>query len=142
MKHKKNKTWTDKAMIGYIKHGDVVAIEPSWPMGSPEKLGKFLIEKYPTKEDAIHLIDGGGIGVFDFRKDDYWYVDGFGEVIDKRVSSHPENYREHIGHLYLWMKGEWQYSDCGIDWEPVREVLKNKDSGQVDGFGKDAIMKV
>ena len=125
MKHKKNKTWTDKAMIGYIKHGDVVAIEPSWTQGAPEQMGKMLIEKFPTQEDAKTLVDSA-VSLPKFRKEDYWYVDGFGEVIDKRLSSHPENFREHIGHLYLWMKGEWQYSDCGIDWEPVREVLKTE----------------
>lgn len=122
MRHKKNKTYTDKAMIGYIRHGDVVAIEPSWNLGAPKHMGKLLLEKYPTQEDAKKLVDSA-IALPKFRKEDYWYVDGFGEVIDKRVSSHPENFREHIGHLYLWMKGEWQYSDCGIDWEPVREVI-------------------
>jgi len=123
MTYKKNKTYTDKAMIGYIDGGDnVVAIEPGWNNGTPEVLGKTLVEKFPTKEDAIRFINSAS-SLPQFRKEDYWYVDGFGEVIDKRVSMHPENYREHIGHLYLWMKGEWQYSDCGIDWEPVREVI-------------------
>ena len=54
----------EKAMIGYITDGGKVsAIEPSWNLGDPDHLGKFLIENYPTKEDAIHLIDKGGIGV-------------------------------------------------------------------------------
>jgi hypothetical protein len=115
----------EKAMIGYITDGGKVsAIEPSWNLGDPDHLGKFLIENYPTKEDAIHLIDKGGIGVFDFKKNDYWYVDGFGDVICTQFSFNKEEHRPHIKHLYLWMRGEWHYSDCGIDWEPVREFVK------------------
>jgi hypothetical protein len=115
----------EKAMIGYIKdNGDISAIEPTWNLGDPEHLGQFLINNWPTREHAIQLIDKGGIGVLDFKKNDYEYVDGFGAVVDNRVSFHPENYRSHIQHLYLWMKGEWQYSDCGIDWTPVKETIK------------------
>jgi len=77
MKYKKNKTYTDKAMIGYIRHGDVVAIEPSWNLGAPEHMGKLLLEKYPTQEDAKKLVDSA-IALPKFRKEDYWYVDGFG----------------------------------------------------------------
>ena len=32
--------------------------------------------------------------------------------------------RKHIGHLFLFMKGTWQYSDNGIDWEPAVDALK------------------
>ena len=115
----------EKAMIGYITDGGKVsAIEPSWNLGDLDHLGKFLINNWPTREHAIQLIDKGGIGVFDFKKNDYWYVDGFGDVICTQFSFNKEEHRPHIKHLYLWMKGEWQYSDCGIDWTPVREIIK------------------
>ena len=58
-----------------------------------------------------------------FKKDDYWYVDGFGDVIESNLSWNKDEMRKHIGHLFLFMKGEWQYSDNGIDWEPADEAL-------------------
>jgi len=29
--------------------------------------------------------------------------------------------RKDVGHLFLFMKGTWQYSDNGIDWTPAIE---------------------
>ena len=114
----------EKAMIGYIDRGDnVIGVEPSWNLGAPENLGKFLLEKFPTKDDAIKLVNGGMV-VIDGEPQTYNYVDGFGEVIENNLSLNKESYRPHIKHLYLWMKKEWQYSDNGIDWVPVREEIK------------------
>jgi hypothetical protein len=96
-------------MVGYIDRSDnVVAVETGWKS---------------TKEDAIKLVDSP-ILVPTFRKEDYWYVDGFGDVIESNLSWNKEDMRKHIGHLFLFMKGTWQYSDNGIDWEPASEVLK------------------
>ena len=114
----------EKAMIGYIdRSSNVIGVEPSWNLGGPENLGKFLIEKFPTKDDAIKLVNGGMV-VIDGEPQTYNYVDGFGEVIENRVSLNKENYKPHIKHLYLWMRNEWHYSDNGIDWVPVREEIK------------------
>ena len=114
----------EKAMSGYIDRGDnVIGVEPSWNCGAPENLGKFLLEKFPTKDDAIKLVNGGMV-VIDGEPQTYNYVDGFGEVIENNLSLNKESYRPHIKHLYLWMKKEWQYSDNGIDWVPVREEIK------------------
>ena len=79
--------------------------------------------KYPTKEDAIKAVDSPAL-VPSFRKDDYWYVDGFGDVIESNISWHKEVMRKNVGHLFLFMKGTWQYSDNGVDWEPATELLK------------------
>ena len=83
---------------------------------------KSDFKKHPTKEDAIKVVDSP-ILVPSFRKDDYWYVDGFGDVIESNLSWNKDEMRKHIGHLFLFMKGEWQYSDNGIDWEPAVEAL-------------------
>ena len=118
------KTKIEKAMLGYIdRNQNVVAIEPSWNLGAPEDMGKFLLEKYPTKEDAIKVVDTA-ISIPKFRKDDYWYVDGYGEVICEHLAMDKKLVRKHIKHLYLWMRSEWHYSDNGIDWTPVREEIK------------------
>ena len=110
-------------MVGYIDRSDnVVAIETSWNI-SNTAMAQILLNKYPTKEDAIKLVDSP-ILVPTFRKEDYWYVDGFGDVIESNLSWNKEDMRKHIGHLFLFMKGTWQYSDNGIDWEPASEVLK------------------
>ena len=114
----------EKAMIGYIDRSDnVIAIEPSWNLGAPEDMGKFLLEKYPTKEDAIKIVDTA-ISLPKFRKEDYQYVDGYGDVIENNLSWNKDECRKHIKHLYLWMRSEWHYSDNGIDWTPVREEIK------------------
>jgi hypothetical protein len=110
-------------MVGYIDRSDnVVAVETGWN-SSYTAMAQILLNKYPTKEDAIKLVDSP-ILVPTFRKEDYWYVDGFGDVIESNLSWNKEDMRKHIGHLFLFMKGTWQYSDNGIDWEPASEVLK------------------
>ena len=44
-------------MVGYIDRSDnVVAVETSWNI-KPEAMAKILLEKYPTKEDAIKAVD-------------------------------------------------------------------------------------
>ena len=35
-----------------------------------------------------------------------------------------EEMRKNVGHLFLFMKGTWQYSDNGIDWVPAVEEFK------------------
>ena len=107
-------------MVGYIDRSDnVVAIETSWNI-SNTAMAQILLNKYPTKEDAIKAVDSPAL-VPSFRKDDYWYVDGFGDVIESNLSWHKEVMRKNVGHLFLFMKGTWQYSDNGIDWTPIRE---------------------
>ena len=110
-------------MVGYIDRGDnVVADETGWK-SSYTSMAQILLNKYPTKEDAITLVDSP-ILVPTFRKDDYWYVDGFGDVIESNLSWNKEEMRKNVGHLFLFMKGTWQYSDNGIDWWPAEEMLK------------------
>ena len=110
-------------MVGYIDRSDnVVAIETSWNI-SNTAMAQILLNKYPTKEDAIKAVDSSVLCPI-FWKDDYWYVDGFGDVIESNLSWNKETMRKNIGHLFLFMKGTWQYSDNGIDWEPAVECFK------------------
>ena len=109
-------------MVGYIDRSDnVVAVEKGWK-SSYTCMAQILLTKYPTKEDAITLVDSPVL-MPTFRKDDYWYVDGFGDVIESNLSWHKDNMRKNVGHLFLFMKGTWQYSDNGIDWEPAKEII-------------------
>ena len=110
-------------MVGYIDRSDnVVAVETSWKT-SFSAMGKILLNEYPTKEDAIKAVDSPAL-VPSFRKEDYWYVDGFGDVIESNLSWNKEEMRKDVGHLFLFMKGTWQYSDNGIDWWPAIEEIK------------------
>ena len=110
-------------MVGYIDRSDnVVAVETGWKT-TPEALALILLQKYPTKADAIDLVSSP-ILVPTFFKDDYCYVDEFGDVIESNISWHKEVMRKNVGHLFLFMKGTWQYSDNGIDWWPAEEMLK------------------
>ena len=114
-------------MVGYIhQSGDITAIEPGWSM-TPLVLAKLLKDLYPTKQEAIELVDSAVL-VPVFRKEDYEYVDGFGGVLESNINFYEQNVRNHVGHLFLFMKGAWQYSDNGIDWDPISEVF-------VDGSG-------
>jgi len=109
-------------MVGYIDNSqNVVAIESGWDI-TPEEMAKFLTEKFSTKEQAVEAVDGVTL-IPTFKKDDYCYVDEFGDVIESNLSWNKDVMRKHIGHLFLFMKGAWQYSDNGIDWEPADEAL-------------------
>ena len=110
-------------MVGYIDaSSNVVAIETGWNI-SNTAMAQILLNKYPTKEDAMKAVDSPAL-MPTFKKDDYWYVDGFGDVIESNLSWNKEEMRKNVGHLFLFMKGTWQYSDNGIDWEPATELLK------------------
>ena len=112
-------------MVGYIDRSDnVCAVETGWKT-TPEELAKILINKYPNKEDAITAVDSPVL-VPTFRKEDYWYVDGFGDVIESNLSWNKDEMRKNVGHLFLFMKGTWQYSDNGIDWTPVQEEFQKE----------------
>jgi hypothetical protein len=104
----------------------VTAIEPGWNM-TPVVLAKLLKDLYPNKQDAIQLVDSAVL-VPVFRKEDYQYVDGFGGVLESNINFYEENQRDHVGHLFLFMKGAWQYSNNGVDWDPITEVFID-DSG-------------
>jgi hypothetical protein len=111
-------TTKTKIMVGYIDRGDnVVAVECGWET-TPEALAGVLLQKYPTKEDAMTVVDSVVL-VPSFKKDDYAYVDGYGDVIESNLSWNKEDMRKDVGHLFLFMKGTWQYSDNGIDWDPA-----------------------
>ena len=110
-------------MVGYIDRSDnVVAVETGWKT-TPEAMTKVLMGQYNSKEMAQSLVDSPTL-MPPFKKDDYWYVDGFGDVIESNLSWNKEEMRKDVGHLFLFMKGTWQYSDNGIDWEPATELLK------------------
>ena len=105
-------------MVGYIDRSDnVVAVETGWKT-TPKALTEVLMGQYNSKEMAQELVDSPTL-MPTFKKDDYWYVDGFGDVIESNLSWNKEEMRKNVGHLFLFMKGTWQYSDNGIDWEPA-----------------------
>ena len=81
------------------------------------------MSQYNSKEMAQKLVDSP-ILMPTFMKDDYWYVDGFGDVIESNLSWNKDEMRKNVGHLFLFMKGTWQYSDNGIDLTPAVEEFK------------------
>ena len=85
-----------------------------------EQMAKFLEQEYPTKEDSIKVVDSPVL-VPTFRKEDYWGVEGFGDVIESNLSWNKEVMRKKVGHLFCHMTGVWKYSDNGIDWTSIRE---------------------
>ncbi len=114
-------------MVGYITPGArVVAVESGWNM-TPVILAKLLKDTSGTKEAAMELVDSAVL-VPVFRKEDYEYVEGFADVLESHLNFHQDNLRTHIGHLFLFMKGAWHYSDNAIDWDPISEVF-------IDGSG-------
>lgn len=114
-------------MLGYIQSsGKITAVESGWNM-TPVILAKLLKDTSASKEAAIELVDSAVLVPL-FKKEDYDYVDGFGGVLESHVNFYEENVRTHVGHLFLFMKGAWQYSDNGIDWDPISEVF-------IDGSG-------
>jgi hypothetical protein len=124
-------------MVGYIHHSSyVVAVEPGWNI-TPQAMAKLLQDRYSTKEAAIELVDSSVL-VPVFKKDNYEYVEGFGDVLESNLNFHGHNLRTHVGHLFLFMKGAWQYSDNAIDWNPVSEVFKD-DSGVSFAGVRDAL---
>ena len=107
-------------MVGYIDRSDnVVAVETGWKT-TPEAMTQVLMGQYNSKEMAQELVDSPTL-MPTFKKDDYCYVDGFGDVIESNLSWNKEEMRKNVGHLFLFMKGTWQYSDNGIDWWPAVE---------------------
>lgn len=114
-------------MVGYITPGArVVAVESGWNM-TPVILAKLLKDTSGTREAAMELVDSAVL-VPVFRKEDYEYVEGFADVLESHLNFHQDNLRTHIGHLFLFMKGAWHYSDNAIDWDPISEVF-------IDGSG-------
>jgi len=124
------------SMVGYIDNGTVVGIEPGWNI-KPQALAKLLMDRYPSKEDAMKLVDSAVL-VPVFKKDDYEGVESFGDVIDSNWSWNKEYIRKDIGHLFCHMTGVWKYSDNGIDWEPVSEVFEDNSGTTFDGV-RDAL---
>ncbi len=124
------------SMIGYSNRNGsgVIAVEHSWNLGEPEHLGNFLVMKYPTYEDAVNLVNGGLV-VLKGEPKEYYGVEGFGEVIENKISLNKENYKPHIKHLYCHMTGVWKYSDDGIYWEVVQVPLKEL----VEHFSKESV---
>jgi hypothetical protein len=119
-----------KSMIGYIdRNQNVIAVEHSWNLGHPKDLGKFLQEKYPTKEDAEKLVEGG-IVVLKEEPKAYQGVEGFGEVICHRLAMDKTLHRPHIEFLYCHMTGVWKVSDSGIDWEPIDEYIASEEASK------------
>ena len=105
-------------MVGYIDRSqNICAVQTGWKT-TPEEMAKFLDKEYPTKEDSIKVVESPVL-IPTFKKEDYWGVEGFGDVIESNLSWNKEVMRKKVGHLFLFMKGTWQYSDNGIDWEPA-----------------------
>ena len=124
-------------MVGYIDRSDnVVAVETGWKT-TPEAMTQVLMGQYNSKEMAQTLVDSPTL-MPTFKKDDYWYVDGFGDVIESNLSWNKEVMRKNVGHLFLFMKGTWQYSDNGIDWEPADLALNLEQRSEWDDNGLPA----
>ena len=137
LKKKINNTSKKGMMVGYIHHSSyVVAVEPGWNI-TPQAMAKLLQDRYSTKEAAIQLVESAVL-VPVFKKDNYEYVEGFGDVLESNLNFHGHNLRTHVGHLFLFMKGAWQYSDNAVDWDPVSEVFKD-DSGVSFAGVRDAL---
>lgn len=124
------------SMVGYIDHGTVSAVEPGWRI-KPQALAKLLMDRFPTKEDAIKLVNSA-ILVPVFKREDYEGVEGFGDVVESNLSWYKENTRKHVGHLFLFMKGAWHYSNNAVDWDPVSEVFEDNSGLKFDGV-RDAL---
>ena len=131
----KNKNKTE-SMVGYIDNGTVVAVESGWRI-KPEALAKLLMDSFPTKEDAIKLVDSA-ILVPVFKKTDYEGVEGFGDVVESNLTFFKENTRKHVGHLFCHMAGVWKYSNNAVDWTPVTEVFEDNSGVTFDGV-RDAL---
>ena len=124
-------------MVGYIDRSDnVVAVETGWKT-TPEAMTQVLMGQYNSKEMAQSLVDSPTL-MPTFKKDDYWYVDGFGDVIESNLSWNKEEMRKNVGHLFLFMKGTWQYSDNGIDWEPADLAFNLEKRSEWDDNGLPA----
>ena len=108
-------------MVGYVDNGTVTAVVPGWDI-KPEALSKLLLDKYPTREDAMTVVDSPLL-VPVFKKDDYCGVEGFGDVIESNLSWNKEVMKKEVGHLFCHMTGIWKYSDNGIDWWPAEEAF-------------------
>ena len=131
----KNKNKTE-SMVGYIDNGTVVAVESGWRI-KPEALAKLLMDSFPTKEDAIKLVDSA-ILVTVFKKTDYEGVEGFGDVVESNLTFFKENTRKHVGHLFCHMAGVWKYSNNAVDWDPITEVFEDNSGVKFDGV-RDAL---
>ena len=131
----KNKNKTE-SMVGYIDNGTVVAVESGWRI-KPEALAKLLMDSFPTKEDAIKLVESA-ILVPVFKKTDYEGVEGFGDVVESNLTFFKENTRKHVGHLFCHMAGVWKYSNNAVDWDPITEVFEDNSGVTFDGV-RDAL---
>ena len=131
----KNENKTE-SMVGYIDNGTVVAVESGWRI-KPEALAKLLMDSFPTKEDAIKLVDSA-ILVPVFKKTDYEGVEGFGDVVESNLTFFKENTRKHVGHLFCHMAGVWKYSNNAVDWDPITEVFEDNSGVKFEGV-RDAL---
>ena len=124
------------SMVGYIDNGIVSAVEPGWRI-KPQALAKLLMDRFPTKTDAIKLVESA-ILVPVFKREDYEGVEGFGDVVESNLSFFKENTRKHVGHLFCHMAGVWKYSNNAVDWTPVTEVFEDNSGVTFDGV-RDAL---
>ena len=68
-------------MVGYIDRSqNICAVQTGWKT-TPEEMAKFLDKEYPTKEDSIKVVESPVL-IPTFKKEDYWGVEGFGDVIE------------------------------------------------------------
>ena len=131
----KNENKTE-SMVGYLDNGTVVAVELGWRI-NPETLAKLLMDRFPTKADAVTAVDSA-ILVPVFKKDNYESLDGYGDVLEHNLNFFKENIRKHIGHLFCHMTGIWKYSNDGISWDPISEMFKDLSGVKFEGV-RDAL---
>ena len=138
-----------RSRIAYSDGGDVVHSYHHWD-GYPEGLGRHLVKHFPTWADAKRLVDGGDMstcmgsdtedGVVNYHRDrnEPWentkpeneYIQDYMSIIDDRLSPEREN-PEGLEYLYAHVKGEWQVTDDGIDFEPIEEYISRMKRKQV-----------
>ena len=104
-----------------LSESEWIQVKPSpSPQSSYPTLGGLIGDIKSSKEDSIKVVESPVL-IPTFKKEDYWGVEGFGDVIESNLSWNKEVMRKKVGHLFCHMTGVWKYSDNGIDWTPIRE---------------------
>ena len=71
--------------------------------------------------EEVDFLGGVKDDTFDYDAQDQDQYHSLHEVVLSReeLEMKLKEMRKNVGHLFLFMKGTWQYSDNGIDWEPA-----------------------
>ena len=101
--------------IAYYSHSETpISTLTNCVDGNLPKVARMLETTAPTWEDAkkyVHLTQ--------HTLQEHAGVDGYGDPLCTRISG-VKNKENLIG-LFIHMKGEWHFSDNGIDWISTKE---------------------